>query len=91
MRLSKLEQETASYRKINSLSEVVTKELNTLFPNILSVAIGQSIRNYTDNQTPDTICQVHLNTKGKLAAIDYQRITSWLQTRLETQQLEVIE
>lgn len=91
LRLSTLEQETASYRKINSLSKVVTKELNTLFPNILSVAIGQSIRNYSDNQTADTICQVHLNTKGKLAAKDYQRITSWLQTRLETQQLEVIE
>lgn len=91
IRLTAMEQQTADYRRYAALSPTITTELHTLFPNITSVAIGQSIRNYIDNNATDTICQVHITTKGKLTSADYQKLTAWLKTRLETQQLEVIE
>ena len=92
LRLSALEKETASYRKYVNLSEVVTTELHTLFPNITSVSIGQSIRTYTtDTLTADTICQVRLYQTNKLSTADNQKLTDWLKARLGAQQLEVIE
>lgn len=90
-RLSEMEQQTEAHRKYVALSPTITTELHALFPNITSVSIGQSIRNYIDNHNADTICQIHLSTKGKLTSADYQKVTAWLKARLETQQLEVIE
>lgn len=91
LRLSALEQETASYRKYADLSEVVTQELHALFPTIASVSIGQSVRSYVADSTADTICQVRLYQTKKLNSADYQKLTDWLKARLGTQQLELFE
>ena len=89
--LSAIEQQTAEYCKYTALSPDITAELHALFPNITSVAIGQSIRNHTNGDPADTICHVRLNTTHKLSSADHQKISDWLQARLGTQQLEVIE
>lgn len=89
--LSAIEQQTADHRKYTTLSPDITAELYALFPNITSVSIGQSIRNHTNGDPSDTICQVHLNLTTKLSPSDHQKLTDWLQTRLGTKQLEVIE
>jgi len=89
--LSALEQQTAEYCRYTALSPDITAELHALFPNITSVAIGQSIRNHTNGEPADTICHVRLNTTHKLSSADHQKLSDWLQARLGTQQLEVIE
>ena len=89
--LSAIEQQTAEYCRYTALSPDITAELHALFPNITAVAIGQSIRNHTNGDPADTICHVRLNTTHKLSSADHQKISDWLQARLGTQQLEVIE
>lgn len=78
-----------SITKQNKLGEDVLKELNILYPSVVSVAVSHAINHTLKAKDSKEVVLVRVNSSKALTNNEKEKITDWLSTRLKKKNIEI--
>lgn len=91
LEISQLQARLANYTAYDSATLEIVPELKILFPYVKSIALSRLVRTEVETQKNDTLTVAFLTYLKIPAAVEQDRLKSWLSTRLKTAEVEIVE
>lgn len=89
--INALRQRLGSYVLYDTLGSQIAPEIRILFPDVESVALSKVIRTDIQTTRTDTLSVAILSFRSTPSAEETERFRTWLSTRIQTRNLEIIQ
>ncbi len=89
--IQRMENELNAYRRIDSMSLRIAPEIKILFPEVAEIAIANTLVNNIDSSKSQQITIAMIKTNSYLADPQKEKLKEWLEARIETKNIELIE
>lgn len=89
--IQKIENQLLTYRRIDSMSLKISPEIKILFPEVSEIAIAKTLVNNISSSKSEQITIAMIKTNSYLAAPQKEKLREWLEARIDTKNIELIE